>query len=492
MKPILRSHWAGPALCATVTLVLFAIGYAAGGTTFPTDDAFINLHNARVLRLGHDDTYAGVPALVGATSGVHLALLAGIERIIQPDAAALFVLGALTGVLYVLGVFGIAINAGCSRPEATLIALSGLVIAGVIFQLMNGMDTGLAMTAVAWNIKLITDKRRSYWLPILCGLMPFIRPELSFLSAGSMLILFRESGRSPRFKTAAAGLGILAAAPFLVWYWIDTGSLIPNTVGAKTYFFAERYADWTDKARFILTALAYAVVASFPLVLCFRAMRPRAVALLLTLFAAVFLASFFWRFPGGLVHNGGRYLYVFLPILLFAIACGLTSSFRRQTLRLAAIAILFLPLGFLAQWSDYRTHLRGDRQSLIDLVSWMDANLTERPTVMVHDAGYAAYAGHVPLVDLVGLKTPAASAIHKALTYPSVGRLRSDAVAQIAADFQPRYLVVLQDWDDKFRLVDGLRDKGWTVSEVHEGRAAPETPKADIYRLYRLASPHPG
>jgi len=137
MTSILKSHWAGRALCAAVTLVVFAIGYAAGGAIFPTDDAFINLHNARVLRLGHDDIYAGVPALVGATSGVHLALLVAIERIVQPDTAALFVLGALTGVLYVLGVFGVAINAGCSRLEACLIALSGLVIAGVIFDFMN-------------------------------------------------------------------------------------------------------------------------------------------------------------------------------------------------------------------------------------------------------------------------------------------------------------------------------------------------------------------
>ena len=111
-----------------------------------------------------------------------------------------------------------------------------------MFQLLNGMDTGLAMAAVAWNIKLLTDKKRTLWLSILCGIMPFIRPELSFLSLVSMLIIFGDGGCSARFKMAAAVTAILSAVPFLLWYWVDTGSFVPNTVNAKTYYFAERYA----------------------------------------------------------------------------------------------------------------------------------------------------------------------------------------------------------------------------------------------------------
>ena len=485
-----ESRWSVPATCALVTIAVFVVVYYAnGGAAFPTDDAFINLHNAQVVRLGHDESYVGVPALVGATSGVHLALLLAVEQLVHPDTAALYVLSSVVGVAYVLGIFNMCANIGCSNLEAALIALGGLILAGTLFQLLNGMDTGLAMAAVAWNIKLLTDKKRALWLPILCGVMPFIRPELSFLSIGSMLILFRESDCSVGFKIAAAGAAVLSFVPFLLWYWVDTGSFVPNTVNAKMYFFAERYADWSDKSRVVLLAIARAAVASFPIFLCLRFMRPRAVGLMLGLFGLVFFGSFFWSFPGGLSHNGGRYLYVFGPVALFGVACGLSSTARKQTLRLAAISALFLPLGFGAQFLNYKTRIAGYRESLADVVRWIDTNLADRPMVMVHDAGYVAYAGHVPLVDLVGLKTPAAVEFHKRLTYPSAGRLRSTAIAEIARMFKPQYLVALQDWDEEFGLVDGLRSKGWTVQERHAGRAPPETPAADIYHIYELTPP---
>jgi hypothetical protein len=487
---ILQRRSTVPAICALIAIIVFAlVYYVDGGAAFPTDDAFINLHNAQVLRLGHDENYVGVPALVGATSGLHLALLFALERLVHPDAAALFVLGAFAAVTYVLGVFQMCANTGCSRLESALIALGSLVLAGSLFQFLNGMDTGLAMAAVAWNIKLLTDEKRTFWLPMLCGLMPFIRPELSFLSVGSMLILFLDGNCSVRSKLAAAVVAGSSAVPFLFWYWIDTGLLVPNTVGAKMYYFAERYADWPGKLRVVFTAMSLAALACFPLFLCLRLIRPRAVALLLALFALAFVGSYLLNFPGGLLHNGGRYLYVFAPIVLFGVACGLSATSRKQTLRLAAISALFLPLVFGAQLSDYRSRITGYRESLADVVNWINVNLPDRPTVMVHDAGYISYAAHVPLVDLVGLKTPAAIDFHRRLTFPSAGQLRSDAIADIAMVFKPQYLVVLQDWNDKFDIVDGLRSNGFTVEEVYAGRAPSGTPAADIYHLYRLTLP---
>ncbi|TYL79403.1 hypothetical protein [Bradyrhizobium cytisi] len=493
MTSELRSRWTDAGACALITIAIFAIVYYVnGGAAFPTDDAFINLHNAQVLRLGRDQNYEGVPALVGATSGAHLALLLVFEQLVHPDTAALYVLSSLSAVTYVLGVFYMCLNIGCPRLEAALIALGSLVFAGTLFQVLNGMDTGLAMAAVAWDIKLLTDKRRTFWLPALCGVMPFVRPELSLLSAASMLIVFWEKDAANGFKIAAAAVAALTSLPFLLWYWIDTGSLVPNTISAKMFFFAERYLAWSDKSLLMLSAVSQGALMSFPLFLCLRFMRPVAVGRMLALFVAVFLGAYFWRFPSGLVHNGGRYLFVLAPLVLFGTACGLTSAFRKQTLCMVAISILFLPQGFVAQLEDYRTHIVGFQESLADVVRWMNANLPDRPMVMVHDAGYVAYAGHAALVDLVGLKTPAAMDFHKRTTYPSVGLQRSRAVAEIAEAFQPQYLLVLQDWDERFHFVEGLRGVGWTAREVYAGHAPPNTPAALIYHLYELNRPLSG
>jgi hypothetical protein len=122
----------------------------------------------------------------------------------------------------------------------------------------------------------------------------------------------------------------------------------------------------------------------------------------------------------------------------------------------------------------------------------MNANLPKESVVMIHDAGYVSYAARFQLVDLVGLKTPVATEIHKAITFPSAGMLRGDAVAKIATMFQPRYLVALQDWDDGSQLTAGLRSRGWTVDELYAGRAMSRTPAYLIFHLYRLAPPGQG
>lgn len=473
-----------------VTFAMFAIAYhLIGGPLFTNDDAFINLHNAQVLWLGHDDAYRGVPALVGATSGVHLALLMAFESVIPNDAIALFVLGAVVAAVYVIGLFAMSLNAGCSRLEVTVIALGGLLFAGSTFQLLNGMDTGMAMAAVAWDIKLLTDRRRTLWLPILCGLMPFIRPELGFLSVASMLIMLWDREPTAHYKIEGAALCALTASPFLLWYWINTGSFIPNTAGAKMYFFAQQYLDWKDKAVYLALIVGRAGFVSFPIFFCTWLIRPRIVRAVLLLFTMVFLGIAFWRFPGGLTHNGGRYLYPFAPIILFGVACGLASSYRKKTLVYAAASLVVTTVVFISLLLDYRTHLNGYRKSMVDVVAWMNANVAAGSVIMTHDAGYAAYAGHFPLVDLVGLKTPAATVVHKKLTYPSAGFLRGKAVAEIAREFGPQYFLVLQNWDDEFHLTSGLGTEGWAVTELHIGRADAGTPESDIYHLYQISRP---
>ena len=70
---------------------VFALAFhSIGGAKFPNDDAYIALHNAQVLWAGHDSAYGGVSALVGATSGVHLALLMLFECFVPSAPLALF------------------------------------------------------------------------------------------------------------------------------------------------------------------------------------------------------------------------------------------------------------------------------------------------------------------------------------------------------------------------------------------------------------------
>ena len=104
--------------------------------------------------------------------------------------------------------------------------------------------------------------------------------------------------------------------------------------------------------------------------------------------------------------------------------------------------------------------------------------------VMIHDAGYIAYAGHFRLVDLAGLKTPQAVSINRAITFPSNGAHRPAAIAKIADLFQPQYLICVKSWNSIFLLVPSLRRAGWDVTKIFESPAAPSD--GQIYEVYAL------
>ena len=159
MTSELGSRWTDAGALALVTIAIFAIVYCVnGGAAFPTDDAFINLHNAQVLRLGRDENDEGVPALVGATSGVHLALLWLLSNWCIPI-LPLCMCSARSVASPMCSAYSLRVpQHRMSSSGSGADCLRQPCLRGHVVQVLNGMDTGLAMAAVAWDIKLLTDK----------------------------------------------------------------------------------------------------------------------------------------------------------------------------------------------------------------------------------------------------------------------------------------------------------------------------------------------
>jgi hypothetical protein len=481
---------AGAIVCAAAVVSLYLITLLiAGRPHFACDDAYIFLHDAQVLWAGRDSAYFGVPALFGTTSGVFLVLLMLLESIIRSPEMALYACLMIAAISYVLGVYVMCLNAGCSNRAAIALAIGSLVLAGSAFQLLNGMETGLAMSAVAWDFALLLSKRRTMALPVLCGVMPFVRPELAFLAAGSIAILIFDQTASRRFKLEAILVSIASALPFATWYCIETGSPFPSTAAAKAYFFAEGYEPITTKLFYVGISVGRALVATFPLWLCVAFIRPARIRTICLLFIAAFLGAFLLRFPGGLWMNTSRYLFVFAPIVILGVAAGFASEHvrgQRIVRYCLASALLFTALSLRHELSDYIWWLKVGDPNMRDTVAWCNSHLAPGSEILIHDAGYISFAGHFALIDMVGLKTPASIAIHKRLTWPSAGRDRGLAIAQIADSFHPHYLVVLKSCGLEFDIIKGLQNGGWTLTKIYENRASPDTSPWYIYQVYEL------
>ncbi|MGH6627706.1 MAG: hypothetical protein ACRECD_14405 [Burkholderiaceae bacterium] len=448
---------------------------------FPLDDAYITIHNAIVLLSGADPNYEGVPALIGATSSVHLLLVAVMAQITSPLLGSFIVTGF--GILaYGLGLARLTFQLGGSALLAAIIAALGLLMGYTSYQLFNGLETGLAMAAITWVLVLAAMPTTSRLLALLCGVLPFIRPELIVLSG--VLMLRQGWGQVKAGRIAEVVLDcficFLGAAPWLVWQWVDTGSIVPLTASAKRVFFAEEGLPWQRRLGMIAAALAQSGL--FPLALAIPFLRRVPLGWGILTFAVSTIFVLFVVFPGGAAHNHSRYLFILSPPLL----CGLIGLVRTERLGVPLLVVAFgsmLLSGPLA-WADYNADVRQTKTELAGVAQWARETLPADARILVHDAGYFAYATSFRLIDVVGLKTPASIEFHRAHGPAGSVADRSPAINLIANHFCPHYAIVLHEPHRFWRQIEAdLQAGGWGLRQLR-------APAGEVgYFVYELTAP---
>lgn len=469
--------------------------FALGSPVFPVDDAYITLHNANVLVSGQPDpNFAGTPALAGATSPLHLAVVSGLMLLALPPLWALDTAAWLGTLLFALGIMKLCRAFAVPVWPAFFLCLAGLLCARTPHQLMNGLETSWALAGVAWALALSTGEGRkaAIGMAAVCGTLPFVRPELAALS---LLLLplpawkrweaTKDAQDARRLFVLCCGASLLAALPWLVWQFSVSGSFVPATIAAKRYYFSEGGLpfdtkwDWVE--RHFLAFLGACGLLSLAGLSLFKTMQGK----IGLLFTAVLLTVYFVQFPGALGHYEGRYLYVLLPLLLF----GAASAFRQFADHPARLRWLTLFVFITAVESAlfapamWREHLGGrafTRVELAGVADWCRKNLPPGSRLLIHDAGYISYATDFPMADIVGLKTPANISFHREVTYASKGAARPLAIHTAALTSRAQYLVVLHGWDGVFRISDGLRAFGWQVDPLRD---------KGKYRVYQLTPP---
>lgn len=489
-------------------LLSAALSTLAGPPVFPFDDAYITLHNAQAMWQGTDVNYPGTAPLHGATSAIHLALVAALLGALKGT-----FLGAFSGELsplwalhtamwmgiaaYVLGVLRLASVHQASALQAFLLVACGLVAGQMPHQLLNGLETGWALAALVWALVLLSEPepRRTGWLALLCGQLPFLRPELAVVSLGVLVLLawrtIDEQGRTALARRLILRTLLIAgagAAPWLLWYGLSTGVPYPSTIAAKRAFFAESQLPALIRQTWVLNSLSMFVssLGLFSLT-ALLLVRTRAGWLGLV-FIGIFVGAYVTQFPGALAHYEQRYLYVLVPFLLYAAA----SCWSRHPPLVRAGVTVLLALSLAqslwqlpARLDFHRAESARSGRELDAVADWCRRNLPPHSVLLIHDAGYLAYATRFKLLDMVGLKTPASTVVHRTVTWPSGGDRRGEAIHRIAEAGRPDYLVVQAGWDRIFSITPGLQQHGWRVDLQWRG----DDPDSG-YRVYKLTAPH--
>ena len=456
-----------------------AAAVLAAGATFTLDDAYITLHNAQSLLSGRDENY-GVSPLIGATSPIHLALTALALLAIAPPTLAALAIATLGGVAYLLGVAALAAQMQLRGWRSFALVAIAAGAGYSAYHLFNGLETPWAMAAVTWALVLADKPRPGRSLPLLCGLLPFLRPELAALSGLLMTLQAWRRWRAEQHWLRALVIDLAlcgaAATPWIAWLLLDIGTVSPGAGMAKRAFFAESGLPAPHK----LWATALALVFGLGAPLVALVMTPRnGLTIVCWTFTLVFAAAYAVAFPGGLTHNHHRYVYLLLPLCIWGLA-------RLHSPRLLAIMLVVCLAGAtLSTALSIATYAQGRKtmQHHLALAEWAQRHLPADARILVHDAGAPAYATDRVLIDLVGLKTPSSAPVHGAVTEPSRGARRGEAIHAIALQAHPDYALILND-DPAFwgQIADHLTSYGWTLSPV-----GPQYPDYRLYALGRAA-----
>jgi len=440
------------------------------------DDAYISLDSAQSLLAGGDPQY-GTRPLTGVTSPPYVLMLtallgAGLEPLVALRAARAAGLAAMAAALWVL-----AGSMGLTGWRRAAMPVMILTTGAVIDQAINGVETGWAM-AVAIALLAACVAGRPFLALAAAGVLPWLRPDLlPFAAVGAVAVLWRQPAR---VRVRAIAVGALCSLPWALWVYVDTGHWIPQTMAAKAAFFAESCfplgAKLGSAGRAVRTwfalSLPAAVLAAIWVPAC-RLGRLAAAAGLAT------FAAYVVMLPGALWHNDHRYLYpIAVPVLALGMAVCLTR--RELAWRAAAIAVLVMGLAIWAiQPSRADSSIPGER---LAAAAWVREHVDAGARLLVQDAGVFSVFTSNPLVDLVGLKTPASVEPHRRWTLASCGADRAQAVAAIARSSGAEYLIVSSNWEAIFSLTEGLEAQGVKLERV---RLAPNSPD-DGYNVYRM------
>lgn len=425
---------------------------------FLYDDAYVTLASALALRAGSDPYFAGTVPLYGVTSPFHCLVVAAL-LLALPPLWALMASSLLGTACYGVALWRLGAGEGASGVERAALVGAGLGAGMVSQHQVNGLETSWAMACVAWMLWAVRAGR-TRTLGALAGTAPFVRPELAIIALGLLALAWR---RHPAERNALIGTGAVAAAPWLALLVWQIGSPVPTTLAAKRDWYAEGCWSIARRATVVASGLGAWLWAMPALAIGAAGLTRTTVGRLMLAASATILIVWASSVPNVLhAYQRHRYYAVFLPLLAYGLLT-LPRWGRSPALYAAAAAGIVSTVAVVRLEPEAIARAMALRTSVNQALAREGAQ-----RVLLHDAGYLAFtrAGSEG-IDMVGLKTPRAAALHATHTRASCGRRRGEALAILAAETNPTHLVIWEPWDAYFGVTSALRDAGWTMTAVH-------------------------
>lgn len=490
------SAWvAQPFLVGVIALVSALIYVWTPATLSPTfDDSFISLTFARNLANHGMMGFDGTSWSTGATSPLHIFIIANLIKAGLTPINAAISLGVVSTVWLSIATYFLGWAVFKRRDVALLAGILISVTPFVAFDAGNGLETSLFMALVTTTFAvylLLPTVRGRMATGTLIAIAVLVRPEALAIAPAVMLYRYytrrTDETWNELFEDAFLLIGpAVLMFQFVILYNVLAGDSFLGTAGAKMRFFQEEHLTIRQKIADGSDNIALFAAPLLPLLLLAAFSFQRREMVLFGAFWTLVLAGYVAIFPGGMEHYFYRYQHPILPVLAVFAAGGFFVLFERlkaQTEVLpklmlgGVLAAVVIVGGFqYARWRDlYGIAASETHNDLEAMVLDMNKIVPPGETVATHDIGALGYFGKFRVLDLVGLVNPEVSDYHS-------GR----HVAQYIDTKKPQYLLVMPDWDrDLLHINPEARKEQFELVKVYPAARIRREP----YLLYRVHYP---
>ena len=416
---------------------LFMAKAQNGFFCFPLDDSWIHLTFARnIVEFGSFSYYKNQLATSGSTSPLYTFILAGFYFFSKNEFIISYIIGISSFALAVFFIFKLAkLHFESAKWLAVLCALLLAIQPMLNLIAVSGMETTMFIALVV--ISLYNYKKKNWTaLGISLGLLLWCRPDglvlWGAILADYLFAMMLENSKkskkevriSPRELITPFSIAAGIAVCYFMFNYFLSGSLLPNTYGAKlaiyegksrANFLKNDVLGYFTAPEFVMYIVPFLLSVIIIIKGIFKKRYNEFSVYFIFLAGLIFVYWYFLPFSSSF----GRYLMPLIPGYIILAVYGvrviaeyLSNKFRSSTagnLLMAGYiaASVTLCIIYLNNTSELYTNVckyYNDRH--VAAGNWINKNTPPEAVVATHDIGAIEFYGKRKLVDMVGLVSP--------------------------------------------------------------------------------------